>query len=81
MPPMPPMEGQPGPQDLIDLLAELRLIKSLQVRVYNRTVLWAKRYTGEQARETNIITELRDLGQRQLKIQEMTDNIAKGRNR
>lgn len=73
-------QGQPPPQSLIDKLAELRMIKALQLRVNARTKLWAQRYQGEQANELEIVSELRDLAQRQLKIFQVTDNVAKGRN-
>ncbi len=32
-----PQQGQPGEQPLVDKLAELRLIRTLQVRINNRT--------------------------------------------
>jgi hypothetical protein len=77
----PPPPGEPGPQGLIDRIAELKMIKALQVRVYKRTELWGKRYQGEQAAVPDIVTELKDLATRQLRIYQVTDNIVKGRNR
>jgi hypothetical protein len=56
------------------------MIKAMQVRVYNRTVLWGKRYQGEQAKEADIVSELKDLAARQSRIFQVTDNIVKGRN-
>lgn len=73
--------GNPTPQDLIDKLAELRMIKAMQLRVNTRTSIWGKRYEGEEAREAGIIQELNDLSKRQLRIWNVTDNIAKGRNK
>lgn len=73
--------GTPPPQELIDKLAELRMIKAMQIRVNTRTVLWSKRYEGEEAREPAIVSELNDLAKRQLRIWYVTDNIAKGRNK
>lgn len=72
--------GEPPPQSLIDKLAELRMIKALQLRVYHRTKAWGQRYAGEQAQDPEILSELRDLSQRQLKIHQITDNLAKGKN-
>jgi hypothetical protein len=72
---------QPPDPSLLDLLAELRMIKALQVRVLQRTEKWSKLYKGEQATDPEIVPELRDLAQRQLKIYQITDNLAKGRNR
>jgi hypothetical protein len=78
-------EGRPGNansnQRLIDILAELKMIRSLQVRVNNRTVAYARRYPGEQANDSDIQKELANLAQRQQKIFEVTNNIARGKNR
>jgi hypothetical protein len=57
------------------------MIKMMQLRVNRRTFEWAKRYTGEQAQAPDIVKELRDLAERQAQIQNITDNIAKGRNK
>jgi ribosomal protein L18E len=73
--------GNPTPQELIDKLAELRMIKSMQLRVNARTEQWGKRYQGEEARDPNITQELGELAKRQLRIWTVTDNIAKGRNK
>src|SRR5262249_55941958 len=95
-PPPPPGGGgggQPQDQKLIDQLAELKMIRSLQIRVNARTETYGKEYPGEQtpaavtgqtAEEKEKIEmiqrELRDLSERQLKIFEITNNIAKGKN-
>lgn len=68
-------------QDLIDKLAELRMIKAMQLRVNVRTTQWSKRYEGEEARDPQIVQELGELSKRQLRIWNVTDNIAKGRNK
>ncbi len=77
----PPSSGQPPPQSLIDLLAELKMIRAMQVRVNTRTRVYAERYTGEQAADTEIQRELANLAQRQQRIFEITYNIYKGNNR
>jgi hypothetical protein len=63
-------------QRLIDLLAELRLIRAMQVQVNQRTVLHGKKYDGEQASDAIIQAELRQLSQRQVKLQDMIHKIA-----
>lgn len=68
-------------QELIDKLAELRMIKAMQLRVNLRTTQWGKRYEGEQAQDPAIVQELSELAKRQLRIWNVTDNIAKGRNK
>ena len=79
--PPPQQQQNENLKSLIDLLAELRMVRALQMRVNGRTELWGKRYQGELAQQPEIVTELRDLSQRQLKIYQMIDNLAKGRNR
>jgi hypothetical protein len=73
--------GQPPDQRLIDLLAELKMIRSMQVRVNTRTRVYGEKYVGEQADEADIQRELADLAQRQLKIFDITNNIYRGKNR
>jgi hypothetical protein len=77
----PPPSGQPPDQRLIELLAELKMIRSMQVRVNSRTKVYGERYTGEQTDDADIQRELDNLAQRQLKIFEVTDNIYRGKNR
>jgi hypothetical protein len=94
-PKTPPKPGQSGPRQdpLIDMLAELKMIRSMQVRVNTRTEVYGKQYEGEQAPPPSIATdakqrdhfemiqrELKDLSVRQKKISKVTDDIAKGKN-
>ena len=90
-------QGGGGNQDqkLIDLIAELKMIRSLQIRVNTRTKLYGQEYEGkEQApiidptmppeqkeKLTRVRKEVKDLADRQEKIFEVTENIAKGRNK
>jgi hypothetical protein len=77
--PPPPGGGPPPDQRLITILAELKMIRSLQVRVNQRTTSYAKQYPGEQADDPDIQKELRGLGQRQIKIEKATKDIATGK--
>jgi hypothetical protein len=85
--------GPPPDPKLIDLLAELKMIRSMQKRVNARTELYGKQYAGEQAppperatspdereRYDRIQTELKDLSKRQEKISKVTHDIATGKN-
>jgi hypothetical protein len=87
-------QGSPQDQRLIDMLAELKMIRSMQLRVNSRTEVYGKQYEGEQAPTPALATEakireqyemiqreLRDLGERQLKIEKVTSDIAKGKNK
>jgi len=57
------------------------MIKSMQLRVNARTKEYAQEYTGEQAADPRIQGELRGLSQRQVRIFEVTNRIAKGDNK
>jgi hypothetical protein len=89
----PGQSGPPPDPKLIDLLAELKMIRSMQKRVNARTELYGKQYAGEQApppekaanpdereRYDRIQTELKDLSKRQQKIGKVTHDIATGKN-
>jgi hypothetical protein len=65
---------------LIDLLNELKLIRSMQVQVNSRTKVQANKYKGEQAGEEIIQSELRQLSARQKKLQEMMEKLVSGKN-
>jgi hypothetical protein len=75
--------GQSPPlnQKFIDLLAELKMIRAMQVRVNTRTRVYGEKYTGDQAADPDIQGELANLAQRQMKILDVTNNIYKGKNR
>ncbi|HWG44605.1 MAG TPA: hypothetical protein VN688_17645 [Gemmataceae bacterium] len=89
----PGQSGPPPDPKLIDLLAELKMIRSMQKRVNSRTELYGKQYAGEQAppvekasnndereRYDRIQGELKDLSKRQQKISKVTHDIATGKN-
>jgi hypothetical protein len=95
--PPPPRTGQQGPPPdprLIDMIAELKMIRSMQLRVNSRTEVYGKQYEGEQAPPPSIAPdskgrehyemiqrELHELGERQFKIEKVTSDIAKGKNK
>lgn len=82
----PPPPGNPNNnnnkpnQKLINLLAELKLIRSMQQMVNSRTQMYGKKYQGEQAADPIIDAELKQLAQRQAKLQDMINKIASGEN-
>jgi hypothetical protein len=86
--------GQPQDQPLVDLIAQLKMIRSMQVRVNNRTKTYGDEYKGEQApvvvpempteqkeKVEMVQKELKNLADRQMKIFEVTQDIAKGKNK
>lgn len=83
-PPMPP--GDPPPsgdqlKKLLDEIAELKLIRQQQVTLNTRTTRYGERYKGEQAEDTQIKKELKDLGERQEKLEIMIHNMVTGKNK
>jgi hypothetical protein len=76
----PPPGGKPGPQQLINLLQELKLIRSMQVQVNTRTKMYGDKEKAEQANDPIVRDEIRQLSARQAKLQEMVNKIATGAN-
>ena len=96
--PKPGEEGKEGAsnsnndQKLLDQIAELKMIRSMQVRLNQRTSAYGKQLEGEQPnlptadpKEREKVESLRrdlfDLGQRQEKITKVTRDMALGRNK
>ena len=76
----PPPPGEPQDQPLIDALAELRMIRSLQMRVNKRTERYSKLIDGEQADDADLLEALGQLAEREAKIFRATKDIAQGKN-
>jgi hypothetical protein len=89
----PPGTGTPQAPKLIDLAAELKMIRSMQLRVNARTEVYGKQYQGEQAPAPSVAKdaperehyeaiqrELKDLAARQRIIGKATQDIAAGKN-
>ncbi|MCI0639994.1 MAG: hypothetical protein L0Y72_12095 [Gemmataceae bacterium] len=82
-----PKEGQPPPnadQKLLDQIAELKMIRSMQLRVNARTETYGKLYVpreGEQTADPMIRRELNNLSERQERISDVATRIAKGDNK
>ena len=79
-PPGPPGDPNNDPQlkKLLDEIAELKMIRQLQVQVNTRTKRWGT--TGEQADDPQIKKELKDLSDRQEKIEIMINTMATKKN-
>lgn len=73
--------GPPPNRELVNLLAELKLIRTLQTQVNDRTKMYGAKSPGEQAADPNVQAELRQLAVRQAKVQEMLNAIATGANK
>ncbi len=78
--PSQPNDGKPPDPKLVDKLAELKMIRSMQVRINGRTQTYARQYSGEQADDPDIQKELRSLADRQKQIQRVTRDLSTGKN-
>jgi hypothetical protein len=84
-PPQPGQPGQPGERPLVDSLAELKMIRSLQVRINVRTQRYAKLLQNMedpigQANTDDLRQALRELGDREANVQKITRDIVLGKN-
>lgn len=77
----PPPPGEPQEPPLVDQLAELRMIRSLQMRVNRRTQSYSKLIDGEQADKPELLEALEELARRQNRIYRTTRDIVVGKNR
>jgi hypothetical protein len=77
----PSKEGQPQDPALVDQLAELKMLRTLQMRINHRTKRLGRLVEGEQAQEQDIIGQLQNLADRQARIQKATYDMATGRNK
>jgi hypothetical protein len=75
-----PSAGQPGEMDLVDKLAELKMIRSLQMRINIRTKIYGGMIEGEQAETPELIKSLQDLADRQERVHRATADLQQERN-
>ncbi|MEX2560655.1 MAG: hypothetical protein WD403_12110 [Pirellulales bacterium] len=78
-----PAGSEPEDPALIDTLAELRMIRSLQMRVNNRTQRYSKLVEGEvgQADKPDLLEALERLSEREARIFRATRDIVVGKNK
>jgi uncharacterized low-complexity protein len=77
----PPPPGEPQDPPLVDKLAELKMLRSLQLRINRRTRRLGRLIDGDQATEDEVIQQLKTLAKRQQRIQEATYDLATGKNK
>ena len=76
-----PKEGMPQDKPLVDDLAELKMLRSLQLRVNRQTRQLGRLIDGDQATEADLLEQLQTLSRRQARIQKATYDIATGKNK
>ncbi len=73
-------QQQKPPPPLVNKLAELKMLRSLQYRVNRRTKQMGRLVEGEQALDADVVSQLRQLSERQAKVQKATHDLATGKN-
>lgn len=68
-------------QSLVDMLAEIKMLRSLQLRVNKRTRRIEKMALEKDANQTDIFEQLQQLSNRQTRIQNATYILATGKNK
>jgi hypothetical protein len=79
--PSPGTPMRPEDQSLVDVLAELKMIRALQMRVNRSTDRYSKLIDGEQADSSELLRALDGLAERQQRIFRITRDLQLGRNR
>jgi len=74
-------QGQPQDKPLVDALSELKMLRSLQLRINRRTRQLGRMIEGEQAGEPELLKQLKTLSGRQSRIQRATYDLSTGRNK
>jgi hypothetical protein len=75
-----PSAGQPAEPPLVDKLAELKMIRALQMRINQRTQRYGKMIDGEQADTAKLLEALEELAERQRRVYQATLDLQQGRN-
>ncbi|MCC7476246.1 MAG: hypothetical protein IT425_12690 [Pirellulales bacterium] len=75
-----PPAGQPGEMPLVDPLAELKMIRALQLRINQRTIRYGQMIQGEQAENAELLKSLQDLADRQARVYQATADLQKEKN-
>ncbi len=75
--------GQPPDESLVDQLAELKMIRALQMRVNTRTKRYSRLLEGdaEQADRPDLVEALKHLAEREDRIHVVTHDIVVGKNK
>lgn len=74
-------QGQPQDKPLVDALSELKMLRSLQLRINRRTRQLGRMIEGDQAGEPELLKQLKTLSDRQSRIQRATYDLSTGRNK
>ena len=74
-------QGEKDPDPLVDVIAELKMLRSLQLRINRVTKQLGRLIDGEQASQPEVVDQLQTLSRRQSKIQQATYDLSTGKNK
>ena len=74
-------QGAPKDKSLVDMLAEVKMLRSMQLRVNNRTRRIEKLAQEKDANRADLLEQLQSLADRQTRIQNATYILATGKNK
>jgi hypothetical protein len=72
--------NEPTEPPLVDKIAELKLIRSLQMRINKRTQRYGEMIDGEQAETSELLEALAELAERQRRVFQATADLQHRRN-
>jgi hypothetical protein len=72
--------GEAAEPPLVEKLAELKMIRSLQMRINKSTQRYGGMIDGEQAETEELLEALEDLARRQQRVYQATADLELGRN-
>lgn len=72
--------GQPGQQPLVDLLAEMKVIRALQNRINQRTERYHQGIAAGEYQAAEVATDLAELSGREQRVFEATRNLVEKQN-
>ena len=73
-------QQQKDQKGLVNQLAEMKMLRSLQYRVNRRTKQLGRLVDGEQAVDVDVVIQLKQLSDRQAKVQKATYDLSTGKN-
>jgi hypothetical protein len=76
-----PRAGEPVEMPLVDSLAEIKMIRSLQYRINMRTERYKNMIPGEQAENAELLEALSRLAEQQERVTKITRDLSLGKNR
>lgn len=75
-----PQQGSQDEEELVQTIAELKMLRSLQVRINSRTKQIGKLVTSDQAEEAELVQQMKKLAEAQTRIQRATYDLATRKN-